>query len=140
MSEKKNSFSLEQLDSTKASAKGFEFGYKDPGTGGSTGVFFTVLGSESEVVTKEVARLINERRRKEAARLAKSGKNDAPEFDTLESDVEFGQRLAAVRLVGWRGITEPWSVENALRLCKSNRDIATQINLESDKLGNFIKL
>lgn len=140
MSEAKKGYSLEDLDSTKASAKGFEFEYFDPSTKAPTGIFLTVLGNESETVTKEVARLINERRRKEAVRAVKAGKNDTPDFDTLESDTEFGQRLAAVRLIGWRGITEPWSVENALRLCKSNRDVALQVSSQSDTLGNFIKL
>lgn len=143
MSNDKKTYSLDQLDATSASKKAFEFEYRDPTTGDGSGLFFSVLGSESEVVTAEVARLINDRRRKEAAREINRkigvGAKSA-EFETLESDVEFGQRLAAVRLVGWRGITEEWSAANALRLCKSNRDIAKQITDQSDAVGNFIKL
>ena len=143
MSNDKKTYSLDQLDATSASKKAFEFEYRDPSTGDGTGLFFSVLGSESEVVTAEVARLINERRRKEAAREVnrKIGVGaKATEHDLFESDIEFGQRLAAVRLVGWRGITEPFTSENAMRLCKSNRDIAKQITDQSDTVGNFIKL
>lgn len=136
-------FSLDQLDSTKAASQAFEFEYISSATGEETGIFLSVLGGESEAVTKEVAKLVNERRRKQAAREVqqKIGVGAKPvEFETLESDVEFGQRLAAVRLVGWRGISEPWTPENALRLCRSNRDIAAQITQQSDATANFIKL
>lgn len=137
------SFSLNDLDATKAAAQAFEFEYINPETGEGTGVYLSVLGSESEIVTAEIARLINERRRKQAAREVqqKIGVGaKSIEFETMESDVEFGQRLSAVRLVGWRGITEQWSPENALKLCRTNRGIATQITQQSDTLANFIKL
>ncbi len=101
----------------------FEFEYINTATGVRSGVFLSVLGGQSEVVTKEVTMLINERR-KQANR---------------ESNIEFDQRLAAVRLVGWRGITEPFTPENALRLCKSNRDITAQITQQSDYMANFIE-
>ena len=135
--------SLDQLDATKASATAFEFEYIDTSTGECTGVFLSVLGSESEIVSAEVAKLINERRRKQAAREVqqKIGTGTKPvEFESIESDIEFGQRLAAVRLVGWRGISEPFTPENALRLCSNNRDIAAQITTHSDAISNFMKL
>lgn len=133
--------SLEELDSSKAADKPFQFEYINA-LGEPSGVFLQVLGSQSETVSREVARLVNERRRKEAARsVAQKVGTGAKvvEFDTLESDVEFGQRLAAVRLVGWIGITEPWSPENALRLCKGNRELAAQVTTQSDLTGNFTK-
>jgi hypothetical protein len=135
-------FSLDDLDATKHGAQAFEFPYLNA-DGEETGIFLSVLGSESEAVQKEVAALINDRRRKQAAREAVQRIGTAKkqvEYDTLESDVEFGQRLAAVRLVGWRGISDPFTPENALRLCRSNRDIAAQITQASDAAGNFIKL
>ncbi|PIP01785.1 MAG: hypothetical protein COX55_09040 [Zetaproteobacteria bacterium CG23_combo_of_CG06-09_8_20_14_all_54_7] len=136
-------FSLADLDATKASEQAFEFEYINAATGEGTGIFLSVLGGESEAVTAEVAKLINERRRKQAAREVqrKIGVGTKPtEFETLESDVAFGQRLAAVRLVGWRGISDPWTAENALKLCTSNRDIASQVTQQSDMVGNFMKL
>lgn len=140
--EQSKAFSLDQLDATKAAAQAFEFEYINSATGEGTGIFLSVLGGESETVTAEVAKLVNERRRKQAAREVnqKVGVHKAVEFEPMESDVEFGQRLAAVRLVGWRGISDAWSPENALRLCRSNRDIAAQITQQSDASANFIKL
>lgn len=139
--EKKMTLSLDDLDTSKASAEAFEFEYINA-VGEPSGVFLSVLGSQSETVTSEVARLVNERRRKEAQRDAARQMISGPrkvEFETLESDVEFGQRLAAVRLVGWRGITEPWSPENALRLCRSNRELAAQVTTQSDLTRNFTR-
>jgi hypothetical protein len=140
--EPKTSFSLDDLDATKASAQAFEFEYITS-SGDNSGVFLSVLGGQSEIVTTEVARLINDRRRKQASREVQQKigvGSKVIEFETVESDIEFGQRLAAVRLVGWRGITEPWSVENALKLCRSNREIASQVTQQSDATANFISL
>lgn len=133
--------SLDDLDTAKASSDSYEFEYINA-LGEPSGVYLQILGSQAEAVTREVARLVNERRRKEAARDVARRVGTGPkqvEFETLESDVEFGQRLAAVRLVGWRGITEPWSPANALRLCQGNRELASQITTQSDATGNFTK-
>jgi hypothetical protein len=133
--------SLSDLDAVKASDEAFEFEY--PNTDGTpSGVKFKVLGGQSEKVTAEVARLINDRRRKEAARAnqTRMNPNKALEFEPMENDVEFGNRLAAVRLVGWSGISDIFSPELALKLCKSNKDIALLITQQSDSMANFTKL
>lgn len=157
MTQANTAFSLEDLDAVKHSVDAFEFEYVNA-SGDLSGIWLSVLGGQSESVSTEVARLINDRRRKEAAREINKkigvGKK-AVDFETFESDVEFGQRLAAVRLVGWRGpgqtdglaaeqierfrgISAPYSVENALKLCRSNREIAAQITQNSDEMANFI--
>lgn len=149
---------LDDLNTAAASDHAFEFEYINA-KGEPSGVFLKVVGSQSEVVTREVAKLVNERRRKEAARSVANRVGTGPrtpEFETLESDVEFGQRLAAVRLVGWRrpgetdglseeqqarfsGIRDTWSPENALRLCRGNRELAAQVATQSEMTGNFTK-
>ena len=141
MNTEPKTFSLDDLDATRASSEAFEFEYINP-AGDATGIFLKVLGSQCETVTKEIAKLVNERRRKEAAReiQRKVGVGaKVVEFETMESDVEFGQRLAAVRLVGWRGIQEAWSPENALRLCRTNRHVAAQVTSQSDEMANFMQ-
>ena len=133
-------FSLDDLDATKASSEAFEFEYINP-AGDATGIKFKVLGSQCETVTDVVNKLVNERRRKEAAREIKRKVgvgSKAVEFEPLENDIEFGQRLAAVRLVGWSGIKEPWSEAGALKLCQTNRHIAAQITEQSDEMSNFM--
>lgn len=134
--------SLASLNAVAASDHPFEFEYIDAG-GNSTGIFFSVIGGQSDKVTQVVSKMVNERRRKDAARAVAAklnGKRQTLEFETLETDVEFGQRLAAIRLVGWRGITDPYTPENALALCQSNRLIAAAIVEASDEMANFMKL
>lgn len=137
MSDKK-ALSLSDLDATKASAEAFEFEYLIDGE--PSGIFFSVLGGQSEVVTREVAELINAKRRRDVARAVRAKSGKPADFDPIEEDIEFGQRLAAVRLVGWRGISDPFTPENALKLCQTNRDIAAKITEESDNIANFMKL
>lgn len=131
--------SLKSLDARSASETPFEFEYILPNGAGS-GVFLSVLGGQSKQVSTEVNRLMNERRRQEAAHAlnAKFGGRKAEAFITVESDIEFGQRVAAVRLVGWRGIDEPFSDELALQLCQSNQDISNQVAEKSSDLENFM--
>lgn len=133
--------SLSSLNAVKASDAPFEFEYITP-DGEPSGVFLSVLGGQSDAVTKTAAKMINEQRKKKAAREASARFNTKSnvQFDTLESDVEFSQRLAAARLVGWRGINDPFTPENALLLCQTNRLIAAQIMEQSENLANFMKL
>lgn len=131
--------SLDDLDASKASDEGFEFEYINH-LGKHTGIFFKVLGGESETVKSEIARLQNERRRQHASREVNRRVGVGAkkvEFDTFESDVDYGRRLAAVRLIGWRGIADPFTPENALRLCKSNSHIAEAITAQSEAMENF---
>ena len=143
MSAKEASFSLADLDTARASEVPFEFEYLNT-NGDQTGVFLSVLGGNSDAVREAAAELINARRQKQAAReaqKARSGRNvPSAEFDSVEDDIAFGQRLAAVRLVGWRGIKDPCTPENALRLCSTNPNAAAQVMEQSDNLANFTKI
>lgn len=132
--------SLASLDARTASETPFRFEYILPNGEGS-GVFLHVLGPQSPKVTAEVNRLLNERRRKEAMREAQRRVNNrrGEDFDPVEDDIVFGHRLAAVRLVGWEGITEPYTVELALQLITSNQHIADQVAEQSGALENFMK-
>lgn len=136
-------FDLDDLNIVQAAETPFEFEYIKP-DGSNSGIFLSVLGGHSDKVRSVAAELINARRQKQAARevqKARSGRNTpSAEFDTVESDIEFGQRLAAVRLVGWRGIKQPWSPEGAAKLCKINPLIADQVMQASDDVANFTKV
>lgn len=131
--------SLASLDARKASAAAFEFEYIGP-DGAGTGIMLKVIGAQSAEVTEGTNRLVNERRRQEAIRAAEAtASRPGDAIIPVEDDIAFGQRLSAMRLVGWDGIADPWSAENALLLCQSNPDIASQVLAQSNKLGNFIK-
>ena len=132
--------SLDDLNYIAKSDAAYEFEYVTP-DGEGTGVFISVLGGQAEVVTREVAALLNDRRRKEALRAMKAkSKKQQAEFDPIEEDIEFGQRMAAIRIVGWRGITDAFSRDNAMRLCATNREVAAQVIEHSDNMANFTKL
>jgi hypothetical protein len=131
---------LADLDARSASEAAFEFEYLLP-SGAATGVFLSVLGSQSPKVSSEINRLVNERRRQQAVADAQPQLRGAePTFTPVESDQEFNQRLAAVRLAGWRGLDDEFTPENALRLCQTNQDISDQIIQRSNNVANFLKL
>jgi len=129
--------SLADLDAVSASDTPFEFEFiKADGTG--SGVFLSVLGSQSEKVTSEVNKLVNARRKQQAqAEAVKSRSASAADFTPIESDLEFGHKLTAVRLVGWRGISDEFSPANAFRLISRNTAIAEQVTAASNDIGNF---
>jgi hypothetical protein len=133
----KTSISLASLDARKASEQPFEFEYITPQNEFS-GIFLSVLGAQSPSVVAETARLLTERRRKEVASAAVRSRSAAQAL-TVEDDIEFGQKVTAVKLVGWRGITEEFTPERALQLIQSNTDVADQINSVSNDLANFMK-
>lgn len=143
--------SIDDLNAVAKSEVPFEFEYVRPGDNEpdrskvpeERKIYLSVVGSESETATKAAAALINANRQKKAARtvaakIGSGAKSNPATYDTIESDVEFGQRMAAARLVGWRGLSDPWSQDNALRLCTLNHDVAAQVMLHSDNLGNFM--
>lgn len=132
-------YTLDQLDATKACDVPFVFDFIDS-RGQKTGIKFHVLGGQSERVTQEVARLINERRQQAAQREMeiKNSKSQLAEFEPIEKDIEFQRRLASVRLVGWENIADEWSPEGAFRLCKTNKDVLAQVTSQSEIMANFM--
>lgn len=127
--------SLADLDAVAAGGSAFEFEYIRPdGTG--SGVFLSVLGSQSEKVTEEVNKLVNARRKQQAQAAASGGKGD---FTTIESDIEFGHKLTATRIVAWRGISDEFSPAGAYQLVSRNSAIAEQVTAASNDLTNFTK-
>ena len=68
---------------------------------------------------------------------AKRGKD--VEVRSAEEDEQFAIESAAIRITGWRGITQEFTPELAIKLCTINPEIRTQVIKESDELGNFKK-
>lgn len=130
--------SLASLNSRKASETPYKFELLEA-DGSASGVIVHVIGGQSRTVADETNRLVNERRRQEAIRAADAPANRPGDAITpVEDDIAFGQRLAAVRLVGWEGIEEAFSPAGALELCQINPDYAAQITTQSNRLANFI--
>lgn len=139
MTTPKAGISLDALNARKASEEAHEFEYT-LADGTRTGIFLSVLGAHAHAVVSKTNELINDRRRKEAARDAQAQIDRSVDtFTPFENEVAFTQQLAAARLVGWRGIDEDFTPDLALKLCQINPDIAAQIVSRSNNLGNYMK-
>ncbi|MFY8164135.1 MAG: hypothetical protein ACOVKC_07855 [Brevundimonas sp.] len=137
----KASVSLKSLDARAASETPFKFPFLDA-NGEETGVVLHVLGGQSKAVTEQVNRMMNDRRKATSIRelAAKTGgRKQVAEFELVEDDIEFGQLVASVRLVGWDGIDEPYTPELAHELICSNIDVANQVAEQSGNMANFMK-
>lgn len=130
---KTTGLSLEDLNLVSASENSFEFEYIQ--ADGPTGVMLSVIGGQAPKVQEFVRKYFNQKRSQEAI-ASKRGK-EVTRF--IEDDEEFAVDYASIRLVGWKGITEPFSPESAKILCRNNRDIREQIIEASDNLVNFTK-
>ena len=131
--------SLSSLNTRQASEQPFWFDYVGP-DGEATGIRFGVLGSQGYTVQRAINEAVNQRRRKEAIREAEGASaSPADQVTPIEDDIAFGQRLAAVRLIGWEGIEDPFTPENALLLCQTNPEIAAEVTKQSNRVGNFTK-
>ncbi len=126
--------SLSDLDLVSASENSYEFEYLR-GNGEATGVMISVVGSQAPKVQEWIRKSLNRRRSQEAI-AAKRGKEVER---TVEDDEQFGIDAAAIRIVGWKGISEPYSPENAKILCTMNSEIRDQVLEASNNLGNFNK-
>ena len=129
--------SLNDLDVSKACETAFEFEVKDEVTGKGTGLFLSVIGGHSQRILDYSKKELNARRLAEAMQERRDPRGKNPKVVSVEDDIEFSTALVAMRVVGWRGIEEPYSPENALRLCTINPPIKEQILAMSEDLRNF---
>jgi hypothetical protein len=135
MSETAKTVSLESLDICKPCEQGFEFEYISEADSKPSGIFITILGSHAEKVKTWVRRELNRMRQREAL-MIKKGKD---EIRQIEDDEQFAIESAAIRIIGWRGITQDYTPQLAITLCDINPEIRKQVIEKSDELANFIK-
>jgi hypothetical protein len=128
--------SLSSLNIEKASDTPFKLAIIDEQSGQPTGIEIDIIGEHSKVIADLVAKAVNGKR--EAARIAAKKGKDAP-TEKVEDDILFGYELAAKRIVGWSGIEESFTAENALELVKTNPVIREQIMTASGVVTNFTK-
>lgn len=129
--------SLDDLDVTKACEIEYEFEVKDEVTGKGTGFFLTVIGGHAQCILDYTKKEMNARRVADAMAQKRDPRGKSPTVHLIEEDIEFSTELVAMRVRGWRGISEPYSHENALRLCTINPPIKEQILAASEDLKNF---
>ena len=140
----KPAFDLNSLNQVKASDQGYEFEFISESYG-ATGIYFSVLGEQSNVVKEWVRKKVNQKRTQDLMR-QKKGKEAIVEF---EQDERESRESAAIRLTGWRGLYKDLSVaspeplefnfENALNLVSINDEIFQAIIKNSGEVSNFTK-
>lgn len=131
----KTAKSLKDLDLVSACNQPFEFEYLDANGNGS-GLFLEIIGAHSEKVQKWRNNRLNQQRQADAMN-KKRGRDDV--VRTIEADIDFGVEFISIRITGWRGISDPWSTENALLLCQINPELTQQVAQHSENLANFTK-
>lgn len=133
-------FSLNDLDAKTKGETPIQAEYVTK-EGVETGVVFSILGGESETVQAAINKMVNSRRKQQAAiEAAATSVRGATAVTPVEDDIAFGHRLTAVRLVGWKGIKEEFSPENAMKLVSSNADVSAFILEVSNQSGRFLQL
>jgi hypothetical protein len=133
MSEK--TVSLESLNLTKDCEQGYEFELVDV-KGNGSGISLIVLGQHAEEPKKAIRKRLNAEITQNAM-LSKRGK-DIP-AKTVEDMRDDNLHDAAVYVIGWKGITEPCTLENIVKLFSINQEFMRQAIEESQKLENFTR-
>ena len=131
--EVKKSVSLDSLNLSKDCEQGFEFELVDV-KGRGTGIFLTVLGQHAEEPKAAIRKRLNAEITQNAM-LQKRGK-DAP-IKLVEDLRDDNLHDSAVYVTAWKGITEPCTLENVIKLFKINQEYMRQAIEESQRLENF---
>jgi hypothetical protein len=130
-------YSISDLDVTKSCETGFEFEVTDDATGKGTGLFLTIIGGHAQKIADFTKKSLNERRLADAMAEKRDPRGKKPNVHPVEEDIEFSTELVAMRIIAWRGISDPYSHENAMRLCTVNPPIKEQVLAVSENLKNF---
>lgn len=135
-------FDLAKNDLSKICEEGYRFELMLPEVRKGTGAFITVRGSKSKAVMDYARRAYNTVNQREKIAKRKGQESDSM---TLEEAEDFSVELAAVRIKDWEGIFEDgapveFNEANAKRILKQHPWIREAIMIESDTLGNFVKM
>ena len=125
-------FKLDDLNSKKASEVPYTFEFIFDGT--PSGIMLSVVGQQSETFETAHTELLKR------FELEKALTETPQEFLTSAKGKELTFSLAACRLVGWTGIKEPLTPENAIKFVTCTDGAFDQIVKASNKIGNFIRL
>jgi hypothetical protein len=131
-----NLVDINAFDIVSRSAEGHEFELKDADGVTGTGVHLTVIGRYSDDVAKWNNAIMTKMSR-EAQMAARRGK--APDPKSLEDLRAQNIEGAAIRVIGWRGVKQPFDRELLKAALRRNPHWIDQIVEESDQIANFSK-
>lgn len=125
---------ITDFDAVANCAEGHKFELKETDGITGTGIVLTIIGKHADPVNKWVNKIINQSMR-EQHMAARKGKTSEPKsLDELREQNIDG---ACVRVIGWSGVKQPFSVDLLKSALKRNPHWVDQIVEESDDLGNF---
>lgn len=136
------SINLSAFDTIAACNKGNEIELIDPSTNSPSGMFITLIGSDSDEF-REYTRTKTNQRLKRDAMAQKRGKET--EIRTVESIESENIELLVLCTKGWRGIKDandqeyPFTVQNAIALYKKYPKIYDQVNESVGNVELFLK-
>ena len=125
--------SLNDLNEVDACNHAEEMTFKDS-LGEDTDIKLMVLGAHADLVQADLNKQIDRIRRNEF-KSKKQGKIAEP--NPAADDIDSGIATVAKRIVGWSGIEDKFTPQNALRLCTQNPSCRGQVSEFSENLGNF---
>lgn len=145
------SYDLADIDTIKASNEGVDFEIKHPTTNGPTGIFFTILGKDSDTFREFQRHKFNEYLRAEAYAKARGKQPQAKSAEDYEDDM---LTLLVACTTGWffretpdspkmpflfGGKEMAFTAENLRAVYKARPFVRDQINDAVGDLANFIK-
>lgn len=143
---KKQDLDLSTIDTVAACNKGFEVELKHPATNEPLGLYWTVLGSESDAFREFIKETLNTRIRKEA--MAKKRGKDL-EIRTMDEAEAETIDLLTVCSLGWRSGDKPtlkfsgedlaFNVPNVRKVLQTLPWIRKQLDEAIGDLENFMK-
>lgn len=136
---KPNTFSIADIEAQVSTADAVELEPFLP-NGEPSGITLMVLSDQAPGVVAGINELVDKRRRKEQITEAKArGARPGEAIITAAEDADHVRRLTVVRLAGWKGLDDPFTPENAVRLLKAAPTFVSQILNRSAELGSFTK-
>lgn len=143
---KSNVIDLASLDTTAACNQGFEVELKHPATNKPVGIFWKVVGRDSDIFREYIREKANDRIRREAAALKRGKELEVRTVEQAESD---NIELMTVCSTGWRteegstlkfnGQELEFNVPNAKAVLTALPWIRNQLDAVIGDLENFMK-
>jgi len=127
--------SILSFDAVKDSSNAIDVDMKSP-DGESLGVTFKVIGKNADEVQALQRKMMRKRQSEEFMAQRKGKPLEPTPIEELE---EQGLELAAVRVIGWEGVNEPFDKNLLKQVLKRNPHWVEQIVEESNADANFTR-
>lgn len=141
-----DSFDLGNIDTVSACNAGFEVELRHPATNAPLGVFWTVLGSDSDVFRDYIKESTNERLRKDAMARKKGRDVEVKTIQDIEQETidmltlcSVGWRTGDAQTITFKGEILSFNVPNVKKVLTAMPWIRKQLDEAMSDLANFMK-